>query len=128
MALQPRSRTNQAYAQIRGHPLSTSKEGHLVLSNIHSNYKKMYEESNNHFCNLSKFNVLTVPGSVDCERKLGTDVFKFLFAFTLKCNKLFINGMEFLRHYAMRTTNYSGHKFRQYSNTSGFDFPACRPY
>ena len=43
MALQPRSRTHQAYAQIRGHPVSTSKEGHLVLSNIYSNYKK-YEE------------------------------------------------------------------------------------
>ena len=38
MALQPRSRTHQAYAQFRGHPVSTSKEDHLVLSNIHLNY------------------------------------------------------------------------------------------
>ena len=44
MALQPRCRTHQAFAQIRGHPVSTSKEGHLVLSNIHSNSRKIYEE------------------------------------------------------------------------------------
>ena len=44
MALQPRSRTHPAYAQIRGHPVSSSKKGHLVLSNIHSNHKKYNEE------------------------------------------------------------------------------------
>ena len=40
MALQPRSRTHQAHAQIRANPVSTSKEGHLVLANIHSSYRK----------------------------------------------------------------------------------------
>ena len=45
MALQPRSRTHPAYAQIWGHPVSTSKEGHLALSNSHSNYKKINEEN-----------------------------------------------------------------------------------
>ena len=44
MALQSRSKTHQAYAQIRRHPVSTSKEGHSVLSNIHSNYKNNMHE------------------------------------------------------------------------------------
>ena len=43
MALQPRCRIHQAYAQIRRHPVSTSKQDHLVLSNIYSNHKKLYE-------------------------------------------------------------------------------------
>ena len=43
MALQPGSSTHPAYAQIQGHPVSSSKEGHLGLSNIHSNYKKYNE-------------------------------------------------------------------------------------
>ena len=42
MALQPRSGTHQAYAQIRRYPVSMRKEGHLILSNIHSNNKKVY--------------------------------------------------------------------------------------
>ena len=40
MALQPRSMTHQAYAQFLGHPVSTSKEIHLMLINIHANHKK----------------------------------------------------------------------------------------
>ena len=44
MALQPRSRTHQAYAQIRGHPVSTSKEGHLVFQILIQIIKKIYEE------------------------------------------------------------------------------------
>ena len=42
MALQPRSGTHQAYAQIRRHPVSIRKEGHLILSNIHWNNKKVH--------------------------------------------------------------------------------------
>ena len=34
MALQPRSMTHQTYAQFRGHSVSTSKKGHLILKNI----------------------------------------------------------------------------------------------
>ena len=51
MVFQPRSRTCQGYAQIQGHPVSTSKEGHLILTNIHSIYKK--EE--NHMGTVSAF-------------------------------------------------------------------------
>ena len=40
MELQPMSRTHQAFAQVRGYPLSTSKKGLMILTNIHSNYKK----------------------------------------------------------------------------------------
>ena len=40
MALQPRSMTHQAYAQFLGHSVSTSKEIHLMLTNIHANHKK----------------------------------------------------------------------------------------
>ena len=31
--------THQAYAQFRGHPVSTTKEGNLILTNIHANHK-----------------------------------------------------------------------------------------
>ena len=37
VALKPRPRTHKAYAQIWGHLVSTSKEGHLILTNIYSN-------------------------------------------------------------------------------------------
>ena len=40
MALQPRSMTHEAYAQFWGHPVSSSKEGHLILTNIYANHKK----------------------------------------------------------------------------------------
>ena len=45
MALQPRSRTLQSYAQIWGHLVSTSKEGNLVHSNIYLNPKKCVRKS-----------------------------------------------------------------------------------
>ena len=40
MAFQQRSTTHQGYAQFQGHPVSTSKEVHLTLTNIHANHKK----------------------------------------------------------------------------------------
>ena len=42
MALQSRSRIHQTYGKIRGImcPPSSIKEGHLILANNHSKYKK----------------------------------------------------------------------------------------
>ena len=34
------------FTQFRGHPLSTSKKGHLILTNIHSNHKKKKGKAN----------------------------------------------------------------------------------
>ena len=40
MALQPRPRNHQAYAQLRGHPVSTSKEGQLLIQIIKRSKEK----------------------------------------------------------------------------------------
>ena len=40
MALHPNYMTHQSYAKFLGHLVSTSKEGHLILTNIHANHKK----------------------------------------------------------------------------------------
>ena len=40
MAFQLRSMTHQSCAQFQGHPVSTSKDIHLILTNIHANNQK----------------------------------------------------------------------------------------